>query len=42
MINWLEHTEAACLYTQHDPHTETLGHCGGMVLNLILSVPSNQ
>ena len=42
VINWLERIEAACLYARHDPRTEALGHCGGKVLDSILSVPSNQ
>ena len=42
VINSLERIEAACLYARRDPRTEALGHCGGKVLNSILSVPSNQ
>ena len=42
VINWLEHIEAACLYARQDSRTEALGHCGGKVLDSILSVPSNQ
>ena len=41
VINWLEHIQAMCLYAQRDPCTEALGHCGGKVLDSILSVPSN-
>ena len=30
------------VYARRGPHTEALGHCGGKVLDSILSVPSNQ
>ena len=42
VIAWLERIEAACLYAKRDPRQEALGHCGGKVLDSILSVPSNQ
>ena len=42
VIAWLERIEAACLYAKRDPRQEGLGHSGGIVLDSILSVPSNQ
>ena len=42
VITWLDRLEAACLYTKRDPRTEALGHCGGKVLESILSVPLYQ
>ena len=42
VIAWLDRLEAACLYAKRDPRTEALGHCGGKVLESILSVPLYQ
>ena len=42
VMNWLECIEAACLYARRDPCMEALGHCGGKVLDSILSILSNQ
>ena len=42
VIALLDRLEAACLYTKRDPRTEALGHCGGKVLESILSIPLYQ